>query len=186
MLTVSDDIAAIEQQVRDWLQQVVMGLELCPFARRPYENQQVKFAFCFSHEDEQILQALLAEMQLLDELEPEQLETTLLLLPEALPDFLDFNQFLDQVDALIEEHHFTGVFQVASFHPQYQFADTDANDVENLTNRAPYPILHILREESLEQALKVYPQAEQIPERNIQTMRDLSESQIQRLFPYLL
>ncbi|MCW8126376.1 DUF1415 domain-containing protein [Microbulbifer halophilus] len=171
--------------VQRWLVEVVVGLNLCPFARRPLRAGQVRLAVSEARDDDPLMAELLAEMQRLDRAPVEELETTLLILPDHLPDFADFNQFLDLAEWLIERHDYSGIYQLATFHPAYQFAGTNPADAENLTNRAPYPILHLIREASIERVLKSYPDPESIPENNIRRVESLGEEEKHRLFPYL-
>ncbi len=116
---------------------------------------------------------------------PQKRETTVIIIPNHLQSFDDYNQFLDYADKLLEQEDWLGIFQIASFHPQYQFGGTQPDDAENLTNRAPYPLLHLIREESLEDALEKYPNPEAIPDNNIQCMKDLTQEQKLKLFPHL-
>lgn len=165
---------------RDWLENVVIGLNLCPFAKRELLKERVRFAVTDATSEMQLLQALESELQLLfsDEL----IETTLLVHPQTLNDFAEYNQFLDLADGLLTQMNLDGVFQIASFHPDYQFADTRPDDAENFTNRSPYPTLHILREASLTRAIAEYPDIEQVPVRNIARMNALSAEQLKTLF----
>lgn len=176
---------AIEQDVRNWLKNVVIGLNLCPFAGQPQQHDTVRFALSQATTDADLLADLQLEMQNLDRTPPEQLETTLLIVPKHLQRFADYNDFLDAVDWLIEQQQWEGIYQVASFHPDYRFADVLPDAKENLTNKAPYPILHILREASLEKAIEHYADVDEIPMRNIEKMENLSEQDIARLFPHL-
>lgn len=178
-------MSPIEQAVHTWLTQVVIGLNLCPFANQPLQNQAVRLSVSHASRDEDLLADLQLEMERMDKTPTTQLETTLLIITDHLQNFADYNDFLDAVDWLIEQKQWLGVYQVASFHPEYCFAGTRPEDNENLTNRAPYPILHILREDSLAQAIDHYPEVEQIPNRNIEKMDGLQEADILRLFPYL-
>lgn len=173
-------MSAVEQRTQAWLEGAVLGLKLCPFARRPYDQGRIRLAVSEAREPEAVLADLSRELTHLDH-DPA-VETTLLITPWALADFLDYNDFLDPVDALLAEHGGGGVYQVASFHPRYQFAGTAPDDAENYSNRAPYPILHILREDSLERALADYPDAEAIPERNIATLDRLGADHLRALF----
>lgn len=175
----------IKQSVDQWLDQVVIGLNLCPFALKPYKNQQIDLVVSNCTDEACLLENLQQELQRLENTAAADLETTLLIVPNMMQDFYDYNQFLDYVDALIEQQGWTGTFQIATFHPDYQFGGTMPEDAENLTNRAPYPILHLLREASLEKALAHYPHPEQIPENNIQTVSTLSDSDKLKLFPFL-
>ena len=158
---------------RRWLEQAVIGLNLCPFAKAVYVKDQVRFAFSDATTPGQLLEQLGEELLLLRDTPAEQVDTTLLVHPQVLGDFLDYNDFLDDADALIEAMDLDGVLQVASFHPQYQFAGTAPDDAENLTNRAPWPILHLLREASVDRAVAAYPEPDAIIERNIETVRGL-------------
>ncbi len=177
---------AIESAIKHWLSDVVVGLNLCPFASKPMRLGQVRFCISETEDETDLLAELLVELQRLDDVPAAQLETTLLVVPRQLHNFSDFNQFLDLCDWLLERHNYTGIYQLATFHPDYQFAGTFAGDAENLTNRAPYPVLHLLREESLEKALENYANPESIPDANISRMRSLTVLEKQALFPYLL
>jgi hypothetical protein len=155
-------------------------MNLCPFAGRELDGERVRFALTDADNELRLLQALESELQLL--FSDDSIGTTLLIHPLALTDFADFNQFLDLVDGLLEQMNLEGVFQVASFHPHYQFANTAPDDPENYTNRAPYPTLHILREASLAQAIARHPDVAQIPVRNIAKMNTLGLEQLKKLF----
>ncbi len=176
---------AIRQEVEYWLEEVVIGLNLCPFAARPHRNRQVRISVTDASDEAELLSALQSELVVIAQASTAELETTLLVIPQMLVDFSDYNQFLDLADALLQRGGWEGRFQVASFHPHYCFAGVEPNDAENLTNRSPYPILHLIREASVEQALSHYPDAEQIPQRNIQRVRALTAQQKRLLFPYL-
>ncbi|NPA72479.1 MAG: DUF1415 domain-containing protein [Gammaproteobacteria bacterium] len=183
--TSNDPLDPILKSVNQWLDQVVIGLNLCPFAAKPYQQKQIRFKVSSANQPNVLLEDLLAELSLLAKTDAKTLETTLLIIPNMLEDFYDYNDFLNEVDALIADQAWEGIFQVATFHPNYQFGGTQPEDAENLTNRAPYPILHLLREASLEKAIEHYPHPEQIPERNIQTVCALTDIQKSSLFPYL-
>lgn len=172
-------------QVQRWLEEVVIGLNLCPFAARPTKAGQVCFVVTEARDEEALLQDLQSELERLESTEPAELETTLLIIPHMLGDFMDYNFYLNWVDQLIARRGWEGEFQVATFHPEYQFEGTDAQDAENLTNRSPYPILHLLREQSLENMLARYPDSDEIPENNIRRMNRLSEDEKQKFFPFL-
>lgn len=177
-------LAQIESDVRQWLERVVIGLGLCPFAAQPTAEGRVRIAVSDARSDESLLHALFAELTRLDTSSTE-IETTLLVAPRHLASFDDYNQFLDPAEGLIEEFGWTGRYQIASFHPHYRFAGTVPDDAENLTNRAPYPILHLIREASLEQVLASFSDPEGIPARNILRVRQLSDAERRALFPYL-
>ena len=178
-------IDQIEQQVRQWLEQVVIGLNLCPFAGAPYRNGQVRISISEATNDETLLAHVQNELALIDQTPATQLETTLLVVPSMLADFDAYNQFLTPVDALLRHGGWEGKFQIASFHPRYQFRGTKGDDASNLTNRSPWPILHIIREASIDRALADYPEPDSIPERNIRTMKSLSPQEIRDYFPWL-
>lgn len=162
-------IAATQQ----WLERAVIGLNLCPFAKAAYVKQRVRFTVSAATTDEALLDDLILALQALHAADPADCETTLLIHPQVLGDFLDYNDFLDAADAAVAELGLEGVIQVASFHPKYQFGGTEADDIENFTNRSPYPLLHLLREESIEQAVASYPDVDDIPRRNIETLKKL-------------
>ena len=156
-----------------WLEKAVIGLNLCPFAKAVHVKKQVRYVVSSATTPEALLEQLMDELQSLSDTDPEQVDTTLLIHPFVLTDFLDYNEFLEVADAAVEDMHLDGELQVASFHPDYQFADTDENDISNYTNRAPYPILHLLREDSIERAVEAFPEASEIFEKNIETMQKL-------------
>ncbi len=145
--------ARFEADVRDWLEKAVIGLNLCPFARAPMRQGLIAFVVTAAADANQLLLELEHQALALARINPSQLETTLLIHPFVLHDFIDYNFFLDEANALVKRLDLEGVLQIASFHPLYQFAGTDADDVTNLTNRSPYPILHLLREESISRAV---------------------------------
>ncbi len=171
--------------VERWLDEVVIGLQLCPFAATPRREGRVRIAVSHARSDEALLEDLQAELEHLSDTPVDQLETTLLVIADMLEDFHDYNDFLDAVDLWLEQFGWEGELQVASFHPYYQFADTEADELGNLTNRSPWPLLHLLREDSLEQAIEQFAKVEEIPARNIARMEALSAEERRRLFPYL-
>ncbi len=156
-----------------WLERAVIGLNLCPFAKGVHIKGQIHYAVSQAQDAEAVAHDLHRELEALAEANPAQRDTTLLILPQVFEDFLDFNDFLEVADAMIDELELGGILQVASFHPRFQFEGTDVDDVTNCTNRAPYPTLHLLREDSIDQAVQAYPDAEIIYERNMQTLEDL-------------
>lgn len=158
---------------RRWLERTVIGLNLCPFAKAVHAKRQVRFVLSDAELEDDLLEELGEELLRLRDTPAEEIDTTLLVHPRVLTDFLDYNDFLDRVDALIEALELDGVLQVASFHPDYRFADTDPDDPGNCTNRAPWPTLHLLREDSIDRAVAAYPDADVIVERNLQTMEKL-------------
>ncbi|WED28473.1 DUF1415 domain-containing protein [Vibrio sp. DW001] len=172
-------------QTQHWLEEVVIGLNLCPFAAKPNRNKQIKIEVSHAETEEKLLEDILAQLMTLDSTTAEQLETTLVVIPDMLQDFYDYNLFLDWVDALIKQQNWEGIFQVATFHPDYCFGGAHPDDDENLTNRSPFPVLHLIREQSMERVLKHYPDPESIPENNIQRVESLSDEEKRRLFPHL-
>jgi hypothetical protein len=166
---------------RNWLVKAVIGLNLCPFARAVYAGDRIRYVVSGATTAEALLEALAAELQVLADTDESQAETTLLIHPQVLGDFLDYNDFLEVADALVEDLGLDGVLQVASFHPQYQFADTESDDVTNCSNRSPYPTLHLLRESSVERAVAAHPDTEQIYRDNIKTLRQLGREGWERL-----
>ncbi|EGQ8216698.1 TPA: DUF1415 domain-containing protein [Vibrio parahaemolyticus] len=183
--TPNTDINAITQQVDQWLNDVVIGLNLCPFAAKPQRNKQIKIFVSEATQEEALLEDILLQLIELSTTEPEKLETTLVVVPNMLQDFWDYNFCIDWVEGLIKQQDWEGTFQVATFHPDYCFGGAAPEDDENLTNRSPYPIFHLIREESMEKVLKHYPDPESIPDTNIARVSALSEEERKKLFPYL-
>ena len=165
-----DDVIAA---TREWLEKAVIGLNLCPFAKAVHVKNQVRFVVSSAPHLDGLLEDLDRELDFLAAADPEEIDTTLLIHPTLLPDFLDFNDFLQLAEAAVDEHELDGVIQIASFHPQFQFEGTEPDDMGNYTNRAPFPILHLLREASIERAVVAFPEAEMIYERNIETLKAL-------------
>jgi hypothetical protein len=170
------DDDAIVAATRRWVERAVIGLNLCPFAKAVYVKEQVRYVVSPARTPEELLETLMNELQDLADADPEKVDTTLVIHPFVLNDFLDFNEFLDVADAAVEDMSLDGELQVASFHPDYQFADTDPNDISNYTNRAPYPILQLLREDSIDRAVEAFPEAEDIFEKNIETLEELGHA----------
>ena len=173
------DAACVIARFRCWIERVVIELNLCPFAPKPYEGERVRYVVSDASDPALLLADLERELDLLRQTDAGEIETTLLIHPQVLTDFLDYNDFFNAIDALLEQGGYAGEFQVASFHPDYRFAGTERDDAENYTNRSPYPALHILREASIEQALAGFENPDQIPERNIRTMEKLGAEQMQ-------
>lgn len=168
---------------RTWVERAVIGLNLCPFAKAPFGKGQIRYVVSKADNPEALLQDLIAELEVLAEANPEKIETTLLIHPGVLSDFLDYNDFIEIADETVEELDLGGILQVASFHPDYQFADTGPDDISNFTNRSPYPTLHLLREDSIDKAVEAFPEAEMIYEKNIDTMIRLGQQGWDELFP---
>lgn len=181
-LTPLPDLAQVETEMRRWLERAVIGLNLCPFARAPYLQGRVRLRVTAARSEASLLDDLLDELERLRDAEPEDCETTLLVHPGVLTDFLDFNDFLDVAEGAVEDLELEGVIQVASFHPQYAFADSAPDDPANLTNRAPYPCLHLLREASIERVIEALDDPDAIYERNIENLRRLGWTGWQQLW----
>ena len=161
---------------RQWVEQLVVGLNLCPFARAELVNQRIRFEVTQATSEAELLAALQSELLLLAQ-QPA-IETTLLIHPKVMINFDDYNQFLNQVDDLLDAEGWQGGYQVASFHPDYQFGGTQPDDAENYTNRSPYPMLHLLREASLERAIESFGDTEQIPARNIELLEQMGSQRL--------
>ena len=174
-LTPAQEHTVIED-TQKWLLQAVVGLNLCPFAKAVVVKDMLRYRVCASAEPADLLALLREELQHLAEADPNQLDTTLLIAPLALPDFLDFNDFLADCDEVLMDLELDGVLQVADFHPRYQFGGTEADDISNYTNRSPYPTLHLLREASIDKAVEAYPDASLIFERNIEVLNKLGHA----------
>jgi len=169
----------IIESVRLWVERLVIGLNLCPFAKRELVKERIRFTVSDAESEEHLLHDLQHELELLSQ--DDTIETTLLIHPRVLTDFYDYNQFLNLADDLLAQMQLEGRFQIASFHPHYQFGGTQPEDVENYTNRSPYPMLHLLREDSLEKAIESHPDSDQIPQRNIDLMQDMGTEKIRAL-----
>jgi len=167
------DEAAVVAAMREWIEKAVIGLNLCPFAKAVYVKNQVRFVVSRAPHLDGFLEDLDRELDFLAAADPREIDTTLLIHPTLLPDFLDFNDFLQLAEAAVAEHGLEGVIQIASFHPRFQFEGTGPDDIGNFTNRAPFPALHLLREASIERAVAAFPEAETIYAANIETMARL-------------
>ena len=167
---------------RDWLEQAVIGLNLCPFAKAVHVHQRVRFCVSPAQTTADLLEDLARELHALHTADSNECETTLLIHPYVLTDFFDYSFFLPTAEARSSKLGYAAEFQLASFHPQYQFSATEPDDIENYTNRAPYPTLHLLREASIERAVAAFPDAADIYEKNIETLRKLGHAGWQRLW----
>ncbi|MDI9244778.1 DUF1415 domain-containing protein [Marinobacter sp. CHS3-4] len=170
--------SGVEKATRQWLEEVVIGLNLCPFARKELMKGRIRFEVSPADSEDALLMALQGELRFLHE--NPAVETTLLIHPGVLADFDLYNEFLDAADGLLDYLELTGIYQIASFHPDYRFAGTQPEDAENYTNRSPYPMLHLLRESSVEKALESYPDPDAIPERNIALMKELGADEMRQ------
>jgi hypothetical protein len=170
------DAAAVVARTRAWIERAVIGLNLCPFAKAVYVKERIRYVVSEADTPEALLAELERELAHLAATPAEETDTTLLIHPRVLEDFLDYNDFLEVADEIVERMDLAGVLQVASFHPQYQFADTHPDDITNFTNRSPYPTLHLLREASVDEAVAAFPEAGDIYLRNMQTLRRLGRA----------
>lgn len=166
-------VEAVVRDTRNWLERAVIGLNLCPFAKAVHVKSQIHYAVSLASQQHELLDELAGELDALVALDPEVRETTLLIVPGLLEDFLEFNNFLQQAGRVLRRRGLEGVIQLASFHPAYQFAGTQPDDITNCTNRSPYPTIHLLREASIERAVEAFPQPEAIYEANVRTLQGL-------------
>jgi uncharacterized protein len=172
----TDSHDTILSNTRHWLTRAVIGLNLCPFAKAVHVKNQIRYAISEAENLEGVLIDLEAELNRLAQTDAAQIDTTLLIVPHALADFLEYNDCLFFADRMLKQLRLEGELQVASFHPHYQFEGSEPDDIENYTNRAPYPILHLLREASIERAVDAFPDAAEIYERNQETLRRLGHA----------
>ena len=176
------DKAAVIADTRRWVDLVVVGLNLCPFARRVFSGELIRYAVTTATDTEALRAALTDELIALANTPRDRIETTLLIHPLALDDFLDYNDFLADADLLVDGLGFSGTIQIASFHPRYQFAGTRPDAVENYSNRSPYPMLHLLREDSVSEVNENPEVMAGIPERNIATLKALGLKRVREMF----
>jgi len=169
------DDAVIALTVR-WLERAVIGLNLCPFAKAVHVKQQIHYRVSRATRPQDVLLQIEQELEALHAADPEERDTTLLMVPDGFVDFLDFNDFLHDADRVLASLDLEGVLQIASFHPQFQFAGTDADDITNYTNRSPFPTFHLIREDSIARAVDAFPQAEMIFEKNMETLKGMGHS----------
>ena len=174
----SNDVIAVTEI---WLERAVIGLNLCPFVKAVHAKRQIRYVVSEATTPEALADQLVRELEFLAEASPETVDTTLLIHPHVLKDFLDFNDFLEVADGIVEELELDGILQVASFHPQFQFENTEPDDITNYTNRAPYPTLHLLREDSVERAVAAFTGELEIASANIVTLEKLGHDGWQAL-----
>jgi uncharacterized protein len=172
--SVSDD--QVLSRTVHWLERAVIGLNLCPFAKSVHVKGQIHYRLSHAMQTQEVLAVLREELQALQATDPAVRDTTLLILPDCFPDFLDFNDFLQDADDVLYELELDGTLQIASFHPKFQFAGTSEDDITNFTNRAPFPVLHLIREDSIARAVEAFPEAEMIYEKNMRTLEDLGRA----------
>lgn len=170
---------SISEQTLNWVRSFIVKLNICPFAKGPMNKGSLRIAVSESKKKAQALEDLMTEIQLMDA-DPT-IETTLLVFSDAFKDFFNYLDFVDLAEQLLQVQGYEGIYQLATFHPDYYFADSDPEDVANYTNRSPYPMLHLLREEALEKAIAAYGDTDKIPKKNIATMRQLGLEAIKEL-----
>jgi hypothetical protein len=175
------DETAIIAATRAWIERAVIGLNLCPFAKPVYAHGRIRYVVSSARTPKILCEDLMSELRALEAADPQQCETTLLIHPQVLANFTDFNEFLSQADDAVAELGLEGVIQVASFHPRYRFQDAGPDDIENYTNRSPFPMLHLLREASVGHAVTTYPDTTTIYRKNIETLRRLGHAGWRRL-----
>lgn len=180
--TQSGSHQAVIDAVSTWLERAVIGLNLCPFANAVHRRGQIRYVVSEATEPKQLVHDLGEELRKLHGSDPAAIDTTLLIHPWILQDFAEYNEFLGIAELIVSSMGLEGVIQVASFHPDYQFADTHRDDITNFTNRSPYPILHLLREDSISKAVSVYPGTDDIYKKNIATLKKLGRSGWDALF----
>ena len=176
VLTPFDDaatVAGVIASMQRWLERAVIGLNLCPFAKAVHVKRQIRYAVTAATTADELRAELQHELDALAKADPDEVDTTLLIHPQAMTDFIDFHFFLRDADAILRKLGHEGCLQIASFHPAYEFAGSDADDIANCTNRSPYPTLHLLREASIDRAVAAFPDAAAIYERNIATLQRL-------------
>ena len=178
-------IEQVEQQIRAWLDHFVVGLNLCPFARPVVASAALRISICDAKQLQQVAEAFMAELDLIQQSPESDIATTLLVLPNALNDFEEYLSFIENADALIDQMDLTGIIQLASFHPDYQFEAEPSDSVSHFTNRSPYPLIHFLREEMMERVLENVPHPEQIPQRNIQKLEAMGRGAVEQLLQSL-
>lgn len=169
----------IVSTTKNWLEHFVIAHNLCPFAASPFSKDKIRYVSCSATNEDTLVNTLVDELLFLNEVKQQDTETTILIVPLMLADFLDYNQFLNVVDSNIAALKLKGVIQVASFHPAYQFADLDKDDVRNYTNRSPYPMFHLIRESSIEKA-REQMDTESIPDRNMDLLLDLGIEKVRK------
>ena len=172
--------SSIEQQIRAWLEQIVVGLNLCPFAAPVVSSEGLRIKICDATDIDTIMQSFLSELDLIQSTLESDIATTLLVIPNALKDFEEYLDVIDLAEELLSEVGLEGVIQLASFHPSYQFADEPAESASHFSNRSPYPLIHFLREEMVASALQNYANPEEIPTRNIKTLQAIGRDTIER------
>ena len=172
--------AEIKAITRNWIQDFIIGLQLCPFARVPFEKDLIAYYVIEDYDVEACLEAIADVLQQIDNTSPKEVETALVIFPHQLAEFDDYLDFLAAAEDVLIQLKLEGILQLASFHPAYQFADTALEDISNYTNRSPYPMIHLLREDSVHKAIISYPNVHAIPKRNIDLLNQMDEKEVRR------
>ncbi len=172
-------------KTKKWVEKIVVGLNLCPFAKSPFLSDKIRYKLVTDPELKTLLEVFVDELKYLKNASPKEVETTLLIHPHILTSFDDYNNTLPVFEGLLNSMGLEGIIQIASFHPDYQFAETEFNDVENYTNRSPFPMLHLIREDSISQAVDHYPDIDEIPNRNIEKMNELGMDKIKDILKHI-
>jgi hypothetical protein len=168
-------------QTRLWIERLVIGYQLCPFAKVPFDKDRIRYQVSFAPEREILLERLVEELVLLHRADPQDVETSFLIVPELLQDFRDYLDVLELGEIALKELGLEGIIQIASFHPEYRFAGSEPYDPANYTNRSPFPMFHLIREDSIERAIKYFPRPEEIPDRNVRVMRELGLEKVKQI-----
>ncbi len=176
-----EDSQKVIDKTVSWLEKVVIGLNLCPFAKPVHVKNQIRYAVTNTKSSDELLKIFKTELKNLNEINPNITDTTLIIHPECLKDFFDYNEFLQVAEDAIAQLGLEGILQIASFHPQYQFAGSEPDAIDNYTNRSPYPMLHILREASVSRAVELHPEAVMIPAKNVETMNALGHEGFKKI-----
>ena len=171
----------VESKIHRWLTEFIVGHDICPFARRPLTMDLVKLRVVESPEEEDLTQSLLRALEELVLTPRTSLETTIIIIPNQFPDFDDFWSYCEWTKEILTQSRVEGLVQIVGFHPQFRFAESEENDAANYVNRSPYPLLHLIREESVEEAAEQYPNIAAIPERNALYLRRLSKTSLEQL-----
>lgn len=175
----------ILQQAWQWLDNVVIGLNLCPFAKKPRVKNQIKLHICHANSDKDMVDDFLAELDFIKQVDASETDTCVVIYPNALAEFDEYLNFLEVANLMVTQMGLEGEFQLASFHPNYVFDGAQEGDRENLTNTSPFPMIHIIREATVEKVLSQYPNPDLIPQNNIDTVENLSDEEIKTLYPFL-
>ena len=176
-------VEEVEALTRQWVETMVVGLNLCPFAAPVVKKDTLRYAVTEGQSEEDLAHAFLSELEKIQKANEVDIATSLVIMPKALTDFYDYLDMLAVFENLLKASGLEGTFQLASFHPNYQFAGVAAEDLSHWTNRSPFPMVHIIREGQMERVLAHYPNPDAIPERNINLLRELGREELIKRFP---